>query len=394
MIVYMCYYCCTVCRPLKGLFFCFQYNSVFLNNISRFFLTTPPYIAFLQRPNLPYPLSIERPRPAYPDERLPSYTESEGARIITPLETRPRSQLEERRQIYLDTDRPRLPRPSPSERHVQRLPLMELDEKSQPFQREMSPSAPDAHEEQPRRVPSPFDEEFDDYRILLQRHRLIQQQLAALENQENSSAGEDNIIDDTFIDIPVEDTKSDLPIENENGHENFESRGQNTLYLPADMNLLHTGSGNEMDDMEGASEILDSELTAETAQPKPFLPFRIKPLYTSVPSIKELSQKDLEQRKVKVEDSIVVENSRADDLETMSRTRESVPMSKIRKNRRKRKRKVFQGSVQNNVNSQKPRAAGSNQGPHVDPHNELEARLMSLAGSSVSVECNRCGVFF
>lgn len=29
------------------------------------------------------------------------------------------------------------------------------------------------------------------------------------------------------------------------------------------MNLLYMGSGNEMDDMEGVSEILDSELIVE-----------------------------------------------------------------------------------------------------------------------------------
>lgn len=42
-----------------------------------------------------------------------------------------------------------------------------------------------------------------------------------------------------------------------------------------------------------------------------------------------------------MEDLIVEENSRVDDLEIMLRIRESVLMFKIRKNRRKRKRKVF-----------------------------------------------------
>ena len=320
---------------------------------------------------------------------MPLYADGERARLRSPPESRLRPHLDERWQGYSDTDRPRLPHPSSLER--QRLPLMELDEKSKPFHNEPIHSAPVIHEEQPRRIPSPFDEDVDDYRILLQRHRLIQQQLAALENQENSTLGDDNIIDETFVDIPVEDTKPDLMLHvgNETNQGSFsvslgqahllEDRRQGGNFSHLDANMPDFETSNEVYDLDERNEILDNELAAA----KPFLPFKIKPRYSSVPSIKELSQKDLEQRGTKKQDATIAGSNRGENTDTQSRIR------KRGKNRRKRKRKVSQGSVQTNVNSQQPVAAGSNQGAHVDPHNELEARLLSLAGSSVSAESNR-----
>lgn len=362
------------------------------------FLTTLLYTAFPQRPNLPHPPSNERPRSPYLDKRLPIYPDKEKARLpYSPPENRSRPpHLEERRQGYSDTDRPRLPPPTSFDR--EKVPVMELDEKSRPSRNEKTNLAPAVPDEQPKRIPSPLDEEeADDYRILLQRHRLIQQQLAALENQENSSLGDDSIIDDTFIDIPVEDTQ----LENETNLQNvpdqleqtnqLDNRTQDSLQSREDTNATYSETGNEIYDLDKRNETLDKEMTGETVAAKSFLPFKIKPRYSNVPSIKELSQKDLEKRKTNQQSSTVYESNGLENNQTLSQTNKSGSLPKAKRNRKKRKRKVSQNASRSNINNRPASATGLNQGSHVDPHNELEARLLYLSqeGSSVSVEPNR-----
>ena len=356
------------------------------------FLTTLLYTAFLQRPNLPHPPSAERSRPGpYLDKRVPSYPDHDRPRLPHTLsENRLRPpRLDERWETYTGTEQPRLPHPSLIER--QRVPLKELDEKSWPSHNEMADSVPAVTSDQPERTPSPLDEEeVDDYRILLQRHSLIQQQLAALEKQESSTLGEDNIIDDTFIDIPVEDTQPDLLRVNERDLQNFSNSLDetyekedvlNSQELNIDRNATSIETSNEIYSLEKSNDLLESEQTGEAMAPKAFSPFKIKPRYSNLPSIKELSQKDLEQREA---GKYIEPGDGSNDPEYLpikeKRTR-------AKKNRgRKRKRKLPQGVVQSNtaINSQPYGTVGLKQGSHVDPYNELEARLMSLAGSSVS----------
>ena len=270
---------------------------------------------------------------------------------------------------------------------------MELEDESRSLHNEKTNSTHVEIDEQSRRLPSPLDDDVDDYRILLQRHRLIQQHLAALENQENSTLRDDSIIDDTFVDIPVEDTQSDLSLEKEKNLQTFSDQLGQTYQLDysrqddfqshEDGNLAYFETSRETSDFE-RNETMDSETYGT---PKPFLPFKIKPRYGNVPSIKELSQQDLEQRKAKQQGT--TKGNGSENSQTLSQNSKRQNLSKVKKNRRKRKRKVSQNARQSNINSQPVGATASNQSSHVDPYNELEARLMSLAGSSVSVEPNR-----
>lgn len=343
------------------------------------------YTAFSQRPNLPHPPLDERVRSPYIDKRVLTQTEIEKERLpYFP-------HVEERGLGYSDIERPRLPHTYPFD--SERVPLMEVEDKSISLHNEKTNSTPVELDEEPRRLPSLLDEEVDDYRILLQRHRLIQQHLAALENQENSALGDDNIIDDTFVDIPVEDTQSDLCLEQEKNLQTYSTplgqtsqldySKQDDFYSHGDVNLPYF----ETNDFENRNEMQDSEMSSETGTPKPFLPFKIKPRYSNVPSIKELSEKDLEERKAKQPSTTKDNSSENSQIPSQSSKREN--LSKIKKNRRKRKRKVSQNARQSNINSRPVGTTASNQGSHVDPYNELEARLLSLAGGSVSVEPSR-----
>lgn len=348
---------------------------------------------------MPHSPPDERPRSPYLDKRVPRNPDNEKPRLpYPPPENRSRPpHLEERRQGYSDGARPRLPHPVSFDR-----PVTELEEKSRPSFNERTNSVSAVPDEQPIRILSPLnEEEIDDYRILLQRHRLIQQQLAALENQENSALGDDNIIDDTFIDIPVEDTQTDLPLENETNLQHFrdqlkqtnqlENRTQDALHSFEDTDITYGVTGNEVYDSTKRIETLDNELYGETETTKPFLPFKIKPRYNSVPSIRELSQKDLEQRRTNQQSRTVDEGNALENSQTLSINSTRGSLSKAKKNRRKRKRKLSQNASQSNINNRPASTFEANQGSHVDPHNELEARLlyMSQEGSSVPVEPNR-----
>lgn len=363
-------------------------------------LTSLLYIALHQRPNLPHPPFGERPWPPYLDKRVPPCPHNERPRLPYPASenfnrARPPN-LDERWHASADNRTPRLPHPALTERP--RVPLMELDEKSWLSHNEKADPTPGA--EQPMRETSPLDEEdVDDYRILLQRHRLIQQQLAALEKQESSTLGEDNIIDDSFIDIPVEDTLPNLSLVGERnlegiGHSLAQTRNEgflNTQQFNVDRSVTSIATGNEIYNLESAGNLLEGESSGEGMTQKPFLPFKIKHLYNSVPSIKELSQKDLEQRGAKkyietAEDDVSENLPAKKGSQTQSEGQRRGKLSRARKNRRKRKRKASQGSTQTNsmTNNEAMGNASIEQGGHVDAHNELEARLLSLAGSFVS----------
>ena len=356
------------------------------------------YIAFLQRQNLPHPISAERQGSPYLNKRVPPYPNNERPRLpYSTAEDRSRPpHLAERRHAYSDIGRPRLPHPSLSER--QRIPLMELDKTSLPSHNEMLDLTPAEPDGQSERIPSPLDEEeVDDYRILLQRHRLIQQQLAALEKQENSTLVEDNIIDDTFVDIPVEYTQPDLLLVNERNLESFHHSLEQTHKeeggLNLDRNMTSAETTSEIYTLERTDDLIESESSGEGTLQKSFLPFKIKPRYNNVPSVQELSQKDLEQREARKGIETAAERNNLENVPVegsgqsqSQRKRTRGQLSRARKNRRKRKRKLSQGAAHSNsiINSEAAENVGSNQGPHVDPHNELEARLMSLADSSVS----------
>lgn len=348
---------------------------------------------------------MERSRGPYPQKRGPGYTDNERLRQASSQpENKARApHLDERwhGHGYPDTERPRLPHPLLYER--QRLPLMELDEKSWPSYNTGVDSIAPAPDQQSARMESPLDEEeVDDYRILLQRHRLIQQQLAALEKQESSTLEEENIIDDTFIDIPVEDTQPDQSLVNEGNLESFtdslvenpeRDELMNLQQSNLNRNLTNVVNSGELENSEQIDDLFMSGKPENSNSPKLFVPFRIKPRYTGVPSIKELSQKDLELRGAKegtptAGDSInegnqlLKENNQAP---SQHRNRTRGKLSRGRKNRKRRKRNFSQGGNQGSsaIDIQPSEKVGSNQNSHVDPHNELEARLMSLAGSSV-----------
>lgn len=341
---------------------------------------------------MPHTPLDERLRSPYIGKRVLTQTDIEKERLpYSPSDTRSWTpHVEERGLGYSDIDRPRLPHTYPFDR--ERVPLMEVEDKSKSLHNEKTNSTVELDDE-PRRLPSLLDEEVDDYRILLQRHRLIQQHLAALENQENSALGDDNIIDDTFVDIPVEDIQSDFCLEREKNLQTYSTQlgqtsqldysKQDDFYSHGDLNLPYF----ETNDFDNRNEMQDNEMSSETGTPKPFLPFKIKPRYSNVPSIKELSQKDLEERKSKQPSTAKDHSSENSQIPLQSSKREN--LSKVKKNRRKRKRKVSQNARQSNINSRPGGTTASNQGSHVDPYNELEARLLSLAGGSVSVEPSR-----
>ncbi|XP_068711250.1 zinc finger C3H1 domain-containing protein-like isoform X2 [Montipora foliosa] len=353
--------------------------------------------SFFQRPNLPHPLSVERRGPPYIDERMHSHPDfektglSHGAAEERPMQV----PLHFDERLHSDNVRLRLP-PVPFTERSRMSLVGGRTQLHAVAHFEMTDSTPPEVGKEPGKLPSPPDEEdFDDYRILLQRHRLIQQQLAALENQESSSLVEDDaIIDDSFIDIPVEDTHAQLRVINERhlgtlddvfeqAHEQLHRFDSHHLITDA-RNVASGEMGNDI------CNLLESESSGDGGTPKPFLPFKIKPLHNNVPSIKELSQKDLEQRGVR---KYIEHDTGGNNMENVTVKENSLSLTQgkkqgeftrpRKKNRKKRKRKLSQVGTQVTVNRGPTGNASSLQGAHVDPHNELEARLMSLAGSSV-----------
>ncbi|XP_067021110.1 zinc finger C3H1 domain-containing protein-like isoform X4 [Acropora muricata] len=347
--------------------------------------------SFFQTPNLPHHLSHEiSGPPPYNDKRKQLHQDFERTRLSHPDVQFIPTYLNERH--HLDNAQPRLSHVSVTERS--RMPLMELDDQVWSSQSEMADliPPPETGKQPTRTISPPEEEEFDDYRILLQRHRLIQQQLAALEKQESSSlVDEDTVIDDSFIDIPVEGTLSmpTSPLREGKTFENLAVTGDkpmdeyHSLQLDVDLNDAYS---EERKDIYG---MLESESSGDGAQ-KPFLPFKIKPLYNNVPTIKELSQKDLEQRvsrDVPGTDTSIVENLAVkENNQSQTQGKRQSQLSRPRKSRKRRKRKV--SVVMTQVGGEATRESTGNdsslQGAHVDPHNELEARLLSLASGPIS----------
>lgn len=350
----------------------------------------PSYSAIFQTPNLPHHLSHEISGPPYNDKRKQLHQDFERTRLSHgDIQFIP-TYLNERH--HLDNAQPRLSHVSVTERS--RMPLMELDDQVWSSHSEMADliPPPETGKQPTRAAASPEEEEFDDYRILLQRHRLIQQQLAALEKQESSSiVDEDTVIDDSFIDIPVEGTLSMAasPLHVGKTFDNLAVTGDkpmdefHSLQLDVDLSDAYSEKRKDIDG------VLESESSGDGGQ-KPFLPFKIKSLYNNVPTIKELSQKDLEQRVSRdlpgvdasnVENLAVKENN-----QSQTQGKKQSQLSRPRKSRKKRKRKV--SVVMTQVAGEATRESTGNdsslQGAHVDPHNELEARLLSLASGPIS----------
>ena len=114
--------------------------------------------------------------------------------------------------------------------------------------------------------------------MLLERHKLIQQQLESLERQEQAALDSD--IDDSFIDIPIGD--NDVEIAGGSGGElNDLKEGKTSLQA------VHGRSGAE----DPGDDARTEELTN-----KAFEPFKIKPLHPTIPSIQERSRIDIEAR--------------------------------------------------------------------------------------------------
>lgn len=344
----------------------------------------PSYSAFFQTPNLPHHLSHEISGPPYNDKRKQLHQDFERTRLSHPDVQFIPTYLSERH--HLDNAQPRLSHVSVTERS--RMPLMELDDQVCSSQSEMADliPPPETSKQPTRTVSLPEEEEVDDYRILLQRHRLIQQQLAALEKQESSSlVDEDTVIDDSFIDIPVEGTLSmpTSPLREGKTFENLAVTGDkpmdeyHSLQFDVDLNDAYSEKRKDIYGM------LESESSGDGAQ-KPFLPFKIKPLYNNVPTIKELSQKDLEQRVSR--DVPGTDTSNVENLAVKENNQSQTQGKRPRKSRKRRKRKV--SVVMTQVAGEATRESTGNdsslQGAHVDPHNELEARLLSLASGPIS----------
>ena len=326
-----------------------------------FFLNNAFLIAFQQQQNLPHGLPVERHGAPFLNERGP----------------------------VVNHDRPRLPHFGPLER--QRSPLPSLGERFRQSYVKRQDFTPPLPVEEHRRS-SPFEEEVDDYSLLLERHRLIQQQLEALEKQE--SLADDDIIDDTFVDIPIEDDEQSLERSRE---------WENNSHSKIDSQDLVVDSNDEYFEIHSENYALEAEndtRVEELMKPKVFLPFKIRTQYSTVPSIQELSRKDLEQKQTKQEDdgstSIGIDNVKdlgSDQyIRTDSQVQKKVRATKTKRNRqRRRKRKLSRSITQSKTRNgklEKSMVGGSNVAAqsHVDPHNELEARLMSLATSSVPTD--------
>ena len=131
----------------------------------------------------------------------------------------------------------------------------------------------------------------------------------------------------------------------------------------------------------------------EDDTPKSFLPFKIKPQYSSVPTLSERSRVDLEMRNSKGESTTnlsTTDSNTSDNLLAAGRVLSELPslsqaissgipkvLSKRQKKRRRaRKRKNNASKKLNSGTLLKSNA------PSVDPHVELENKLFDMAVTS------------
>lgn len=229
---------------------------------------------------------------------------------------------------------------------------------------------------QPRpRSPSPAKtpdkDASDDFDLLLERHKQIQLQLENLEREESAALlDNDDIIDDSFIDIPV-------------GNDNKNLQG------------LQGQLG------EGTSGVNSSTSTDQKPLPEKFSPFKIKPLRPPIPTLKELSEKQKamgdtlpENNESTTAASDVVTTS--DDAFTSTldnsqlKTTNNKASASTKKRSRKRVRKKRQRAnkkttVTLNKNAIIPKPESTKVMEHMT---EIEAKLMQLATSSANNEMN------
>lgn len=238
----------------------------------------------------------------------------------------------------------------------------------------------------------------EDFDLLLERHKLIQQQLESLEKQEKAALAAENIIDETFIDIPLDDRVFEAGIPNIGTGVSTEpdvTENENFCEETSQQLSVNTNMGNDDDS-------INSEL--DSTSTKNFLPFKIKAQYSSVPSLSERSRLDLEMRKTKGESTVnlatVESNSSMNSTKIPASDSSSQVMSvdpmlplgvkaastggpesnskrpKRRRRSRRRKKTPAEKFTPNTGTVPKTNAT------LVDPHTELENKLFDLAVTS------------
>ena len=245
----------------------------------------------------------------------------------------------------------------------------------------------------------------DDFELLLERHKLIQQQLETLEKQEKAALAADHIIDETFIDIPLDDTINQSVTTN---RVNAPANEDKLVFEDtSDKSLITDNSRN--DNINELSKEIDTVKTEdEEISSRTFSPFKIKPLYTSVPSLSERSKHDLELRKTKGEPTAnlnTTENNSSvtDSVTPASTNQKSIapqavvvdpvlplgsrlisvvgPELNSKRSKRRRRQRRRKKSVQEQLASN-TRTIPTTRTVLVDPHAELENKLFDLALSS------------
>ncbi|XP_048578387.1 zinc finger C3H1 domain-containing protein isoform X2 [Nematostella vectensis] len=214
----------------------------------------------------------------------------------------------------------------------------------------------------PEEKESPSKGDTDDFDLLLERHKLIQQQLEALEKQEQAALDEE-VIDDSYVDIPVEDLRR-------------KDQGNNN---------------NEDDDFEiGDGDSRDAERKQE--KPKAFAPFKIRPLRPHIPSLKELSQKESKSdggvtevmQAPSVTDSCANATIASDNPSTLPKIKvqiknQSVTARRKRRRARRRNRKAEMRWWSYKRKDDDTESSAPQSVPPVDAHSELEEKLLTLA---------------
>lgn len=242
-----------------------------------------------------------------------------------------------------------------------RLPIPLMNNRAKPFFSQPRPRSPP-----PEKTPDTVI--TDDFDLLLERHKEIQLQLENLEREESAALlDNEDIIDDSFVDIPVDgDGKSGLNLE---------------------------------DSGEGTSGVDSSEINQEKNLPDKFLPFKIKPLRPPIPTLKELSEKkdeDVEQSLdnettngdlPSTSDDTVPLNTDRSQADTSSKPNVSASVKRRRRRMRKKKQRVIKKPTVA-VNKDIVVSPKDENAKLMEPTTEIEAKLMQLATSSENNEMN------
>ena len=247
----------------------------------------------------------------------------------------------------------------------------------------------------PSPPPSTENEGPDDFELLLERHRLIQQQLETLERQEKVALESD--IDDSFIDIPVGNNEDAFAAGCEIDRDAFNVDSLDGRNIYSVDNYNERTSPNQTSDMIGDSDRGSSNSVEESAQEvaKTFSPFKIKPRYPPIPPLHERSRIDLQTRKgeeckedpkivnsqVELEQKNKAENYYGYKDNYLSAEKEGKPVPRFRRKRKKQTKRKKSNSKGGELWSQKQVPVTMKSSSLVDPHSELEARLLALASS-------------